>query len=302
MLGEYGETLAVDWGLAKVLDRPQSKATVPERPVHAGSGSETALGQVVGTPAFMPPEQAEGRLDQLGPRSDVFALGATLYSLLTGHAPYGGPDALAQAQRGEVVPARQRKRSVPAALEAVCAKAMEKNPDDRYPTARALAEDVQRWLADEPVGAYREPLLERARRWGRRNRTLVVASVVLLVASVVGLSLGLWAVAQEKARTDRALERALDAEEEARTNLTRAEANLKRTYRPPSRPITCRSHGPRRPRRRPRRRRAPEEGGAHYLGGGAVNLAAARVTAAPGSPRLAGECVAPRLNRGRRAG
>jgi serine/threonine-protein kinase len=228
MLGEYGETLVVDWGLAKVLNQPEGEATLAERPVQAGSGSETALGQVVGTPAFMPPEQAEGRLDQMGPRSDVFALGATLYSLLTGEAPYGGPDILAQARRAEVVPARQRKRSVPAALEAVCAKAMEKNPEDRYQTARALAEDVQRWLGNEPVSAYREPLLERARRWGRRNRSLVAAGVVLLVATVVGLGLGLWAVAQEKARTDQALERALEAEEEARTNLAQAEANLKR--------------------------------------------------------------------------
>jgi serine/threonine protein kinase len=77
------------------------------------------MGQVVGTPAFMPPEQAEGRLDRVGVASDVFSLGATLYCLLTGHAPYGGTDVLAQARRGEVVPARQQKRSVPAALEAV---------------------------------------------------------------------------------------------------------------------------------------------------------------------------------------
>jgi serine/threonine-protein kinase len=187
MLGEYGETLVVDWGLAKLLDQPNSEAPVAEQPVRVSSDSATALGQVVGTYAFMPPEQAEGRLDQLGPRSDVFALGATLYSLLTGEAPSSGPDALTQARRGEVVPARQRKRSVPAALEAVCAKAMAKNPEDRYPTARALAEEVQRWLGGEPVTAWPEPLAVKTGRWVRKHRVLATSVAVGLVVALAVL-------------------------------------------------------------------------------------------------------------------
>jgi hypothetical protein len=115
----------------------------------------------------------------------------------------------------------------------VCGKALAAEPGDRYATARALAEEVQRWLADEPVGAYWEPLAERLRRWGRRNRGVVSGGVVLLLAGVAGLSVGLWAVGREKARTEEALgqaqanlTRALEAEGQANANLARAEANL----------------------------------------------------------------------------
>jgi serine/threonine-protein kinase len=208
MLGEYGETLVVDWGLARLLDRPEA-----ERPVLAGSGAGSAptqMGQVVGTPAFMPPEQANGRLDQVGPPSDVFSLGATLYALLTGHAPYEGPDVLVQAAMGEVLPARQRKRSVPLALEAVCAKAMAAKPEDRYPSAKALAQDVQRWLGDEPVSAYPEPVAARAGRWLRRHKTLASATAAALVVSLVLGGFGAWRLQQQGARQRRAVESALE--------------------------------------------------------------------------------------------
>jgi serine/threonine-protein kinase len=236
MLGEYGETLVVDWGLARVLALPEGQ-TAAERPLLLGSAdgsTPTELGQAVGTPAYMPPEQARGEHDRVGVASDVFALGATLYGLLTGEAPYSGPDALEQARKGAVLPARQRNRRVPAALEAVCARAMAGRPEDRYGTAQALAEEVQRWLADEPVSAYPEPLPERLRRWGRRNRSAVRAGLVLLLAGVVGLGVGLWAVGREQARTAKALgeaetnlARAQQAEGEAKANLKQAEANLK---------------------------------------------------------------------------
>jgi serine/threonine-protein kinase len=237
MLGEYGETIVVDWGLARVLDRPDGEQTTAERPVILGPGSGSApteMGQVVGTPAYMPPEQAEGRLDRVGIASDVFALGATLYCVLTGQPPYCGDDVLAQARRAEVTPARQRKAVVPRALEAVCAKAMAARPEQRYATARSLAQEVQRWLADEPVEAYREKGSDRARRWGRRHRSVVSGAVVLLLSCVVGLSVGLWAVRLEQAKTKAALdeaemnlERALEAEATATKHLKQAEANLK---------------------------------------------------------------------------
>src|SRR5581483_7591081 len=108
---------------------------------------------------------------------DVWALGATLYAILTGEAPHAGPDLEAQARRAAVVPARQRNRRAPAALEAVCARAMAPAPAERYATARQLGDEVRRWLADEPVDAYREPLAGRLRRWGRRNRGLASGAV-----------------------------------------------------------------------------------------------------------------------------
>jgi serine/threonine-protein kinase len=224
MLGEYGETLVVDWGLARPLDRPD-----PERPVLAGSGNGSAptqMGHVVGTPAFMPPEQANGRLDQMGPRSDVFSLGATLYAILTGQAPYEGPEAVVQAALGEVVPARHRKRCVPAALEAVCAKAMAAKPEDRYPSAKALAQDVQRWLADEPVSAYREPWAARTGRWLRRHRTLASATTVGLLVSLVLGGFSVWWVQREEDRRRRGVEEALQEVDRLQGQARWAEARL----------------------------------------------------------------------------
>jgi serine/threonine-protein kinase len=237
MLGEYGETLVVDWGLARLVEQAPEEETTAERLVPAISGSTgsspTEMGQVVGTAGYMPPEQAEGRLDRVGIGSDVFALGATLYAVLTGQAPYHGDDVREQARQARVVPARQRKRSVPAALESICAKAMAKEVQDRYPTARALAQEVERFLADEPVLAHQEPLAERVRRWGRRHRTLVSSLLVLLLVSVAGLILGLWAVRSEQRKTEQErdlarqhLKRAEEAEQEAKKQLKRAEENL----------------------------------------------------------------------------
>jgi tetratricopeptide (TPR) repeat protein len=146
------------------------------------------MGSTLGTPAFMPPEQAAGRLDLLGPASDVYSLGATLYSLLTGQTPFRDPErgrVLQQVQRGEFPAPRQVNRRIPAALEAICVKAMALQPGDRYPSPRALAADVEQWLADEPVAAYREPWRVRAGRWARRHKQLVTGLTVLAVTALV---------------------------------------------------------------------------------------------------------------------
>jgi serine/threonine protein kinase len=196
MLGEFGETLVVDWGLARAFDQPRGERTTAGRTpaCSGGASAPTQVGQVVGTPAYMPPEQANGQLDRVGPASDVFSLGATLYCLLTGQPPYAGADVLVQAALAEVVPARRRNPRVPRALEAVCAKAMAARPEDRYPTALALAQDVERFLADEPVSAFRDPLPARLGRWARKNRTLVTTAAGVLLVALAALSVGLAVV------------------------------------------------------------------------------------------------------------
>jgi len=195
MLGKFGETLVVDWGLAKAQGKsePIQGSKEPVLQPASGSGSApTEIGTVLGTPQFMSPEQASGRWDMLSPASDVYSIGATLYVLLTGRSPIAGNDVgriLQQVQRGEFAPPRQVRPHVNQALEAICLKAMARLPEDRYASPRELADDLEHWLADEPVSAYRESWYEQLSRmlggshddvkfhnWG--NALLIVAAIV----------------------------------------------------------------------------------------------------------------------------
>jgi formylglycine-generating enzyme required for sulfatase activity/tRNA A-37 threonylcarbamoyl transferase component Bud32 len=196
MLGAYGETLVVDWGLAKIM----TGADTADAPVPVKANGSVA-GAVIGTPQYMAPEQAAGKNDQLGPASDVYALGATLYHLLAGKRPFPDDDVakvLRLVQSGAFPPPREINAAVPRALEAVCLQAMSLRPQDRYGSPKELAADVERWLADEPVSAWREPLLVRLRRWGRRHQTLVTSSGVLCVTLVAALFVGYLVVSQEQ--------------------------------------------------------------------------------------------------------
>jgi serine/threonine protein kinase/tetratricopeptide (TPR) repeat protein len=192
IVGKHGETLVVDWGLAKATGRIDHGVDPGERvlvPSSASGSAETLPGSALGTPAYMSPEQAEGDLEHLSPRSDVYSLGATLYYLLTGRPPVEGDigEVIRAVQRGEFPPPRQLDPTIDRALEAVCLKAMALKPSERYGTPKVLADDIERWMADEPVTAWREPVTRRARRWARRNRTAMTAVAVALVAGVVGL-------------------------------------------------------------------------------------------------------------------
>ncbi len=194
MLGDYGETLVVDWGLAKITGRPDGQPHAEDgtqSPEPRSGTNSTQQGSWLGTPSFMSPEQAAGRIDLVGPASDVYSLGATLYSLLTGKTAFDGtdmtPSYLGSRKGHSLRPAVSSPGSI-RALEAVCLKAMAKKPEDRYASCRALAADVERWAADEPVSAWREPFGRRVRRWGKQNRTMVTAAAVALLASVVGLA------------------------------------------------------------------------------------------------------------------
>jgi serine/threonine protein kinase len=175
MLGHFGETLLLDWGLAKIIGRSVEPevALIEDLPLQPTQSLEaTGVGQVVGTAAFMSPEQAEGRVDALTPQSDIYNLGATLYVLLTGNAPFRGGDVrsiLQRVQSGDFRPPRQVNKGVPAELDAVCRKAMARNPVDRYSSANDLANDLERWLAGEPVLAYPRSRIHcfLRRFWGR---------------------------------------------------------------------------------------------------------------------------------------
>ncbi len=191
MVGRYGETLVVDWGLAKVVGRPDDSGEATLHPSASGSSSETLPGSAVGTPSYMSPEQANGQLDQLGPRSDVYSLGATLYALLTGRPPVDGPDVftvLDRVCRGDVPRPRHVHPEVPEPLDAVCRKAMALDPSERYASPLDLAADIESWLADEPVSAWPEPLLTRARRWIRNHQRLVSGAAAAILSGFLALA------------------------------------------------------------------------------------------------------------------
>jgi formylglycine-generating enzyme required for sulfatase activity len=230
LLGPYGETLVVDWGLAKVLGRAETAAEAPLQSSRDGEAELTQTGAALGTPAYMSPDQAAGRTDQLGPASDVYSLGATLYTLVTGRAPFAEDDVgavLGKVQRGDFAPPRQVERDAPPALEAVCLKAMALQPEARYATPRELAEEIERWLADEPVRAYREPLPARLGRWLRRHQTLTVGACALLLAGVIALAISTILIGKAQQETADALKKEEQARQVTAEVLKREEAARK---------------------------------------------------------------------------
>jgi serine/threonine-protein kinase len=210
VLGDFGEVVVLDWGLAKVLNHRDEQGRLSPLSLLPRTGENPTLqGQVLGTPAYMAPEQARGRLDEIEPRTDVYSLGAVLYEILTGQPPFSGDDSLQVLARvvGEPpVPPRTLLPTVPRALEAVSLKALAKHPEERYASARELAQEVQQWLADEPVQAYPEPWTVRARRWLGRHRTLAASTAAALLAAtlILAAATGLLKAANEREQRSRA--------------------------------------------------------------------------------------------------
>ncbi|MCH2128587.1 MAG: protein kinase [Pirellulaceae bacterium] len=221
MLGKYGETMVVDWGMAKVVNITEDDPTMnldhlPITPTISKNIVATSMGSTVGTPPYMSPEQAAGRLDRLGPASDIYGLGATLFHLLTGRAPFRDKDVgsvLNRVMAGDFEPPRQVDASVPKPLEAICLKAMSLSSDQRYESASELAEDIEHWLADEPVTAYEEPFWQKTARWFRRHKAWAQAVAVSLVTISVVSTVAFMTV-------NRALQ------EEKKAKLAAAEAQL----------------------------------------------------------------------------
>ncbi len=186
MLGDYGETLVVDWGLAKLLGQPGQRAEefMPTPRDADADACSTKVGRALGSPAYMSPEQARGEHDRLGPAADIYSLGATLYTLLTNHAPAESENTeelLATVTAGRLPRPRSLNSSIPVTLESICLKAMSPLPENRYATARHLAEDVERYLADQPVSSHRETLFEQLSRFTRNHQALVRGAILALI-------------------------------------------------------------------------------------------------------------------------
>lgn len=172
MLGPFGEVLVMDWGVAKQV----GSAEVPSQTFDAGGPAlkaDTNPGTVLGTPGYMAPEQAQGQLHRIDVRTDVYALGGILYSLLTGRSP--GPVGPAGAMP------RHFERSIPRQLRSVCLKALADDPERRYADVPELAADVAAFLAGARVRAYPEGLLQTTRRWAANYRAAIALVLAYLV-------------------------------------------------------------------------------------------------------------------------
>ncbi|MBL4845746.1 MAG: tetratricopeptide repeat protein [Planctomycetes bacterium] len=213
LLTEEGDPVLTDFGLAKVVE--------------ADTAGPTRTGQIMGTPAYMPPEQADGRAGQVDVRADVYSLGATLYHMLTGEPPFKGRSAMKVVSdviwRDPAAPSRLRA-GLSRDLETICLRCLEKDPERRYPSANALGDDLLRFLRDEPVEARRPGPVERIGKWRRRNRAIVrVVGIAAATLLVFGGGAIAW-VADTRAK-DRAQRRADKAN---RTRLREAEATNRR--------------------------------------------------------------------------
>jgi tetratricopeptide (TPR) repeat protein len=210
LVGAFGETVVIDWGLAKDLADAGSE---PDGGGTLGSAdhAKTAFGAVMGTPAYMPPEQASGQ--PVDERADVYAIGVLLDHVLSGKPPFTGTSSdeiLEAVKRGSPTPLSDRQPGVPPDLLAIVERAMQRLPSRRYPTARELAEDLRRFQTGQLVGTHRYSPGELFRRWVRRHRAAVTVAGVALV---VMIALGAFAVRRiVQARHDAEDERALAEE------------------------------------------------------------------------------------------
>jgi serine/threonine protein kinase len=218
MLTPDGRPRVMDFGLAKR---------------DAGEVTMTVDGEVLGTPAYMSPEQASGQSHHVDGRSDVYSLGGILYELLTGELPFRGNQRmlLHQVLHDEPRAPRSLNDSIPRDLETICLKAMAKEPSRRYQTAQALADDLHRFLSGQPITARPVRRAERAWRWCRRNPVVASLSAAVALVLVSGTIISTYfaadAIAQQRVANEKAAE-ALASAEQARDAQEQADQNSRR--------------------------------------------------------------------------
>ncbi len=225
MLGDFGETLVLDWGLARVKgDTPEvgrkGDTTLPSLK-DADSGTLTMDGSVMGTPAYMPPEQAQGKLSEIDERSDVYALGAILYELLTGRSPYEAPsgnEILEMLLHEPPKPVLEACEFAPPELAALCEKAMARDRTSRLQSAGQFADEIRAFRDGRTLGVYHYSATEMLRRFVARHRA-AVATICVALLVLIGVATAAFV------RIGRARDRAMEAEAIATQQKAQAELN-----------------------------------------------------------------------------
>ncbi len=199
IVGEFGETIVVDWGLAKDLRDTDPEVDVPGGPYRKPERADaTMVGSVLGTPAYMPPEQARG--EAVDERADVYALGAMLYHVLAGRPPYRGDTSDAVVDAVVEGPPPPLPDDAAPDLAAIANRAMARDPADRYDTAAAVAADIERYETGQLVSAHTYSAGALIRRWLRRHRAIVAVVVLALVALAIGGTVSFRRVVKERTR------------------------------------------------------------------------------------------------------
>lgn len=231
MLGEFGETLVIDWGLAKVVGRDEADDSSEETlrpPAATAEDAASSTGAIMGSYPYMSPEQASGRAD-VGPAADIYSVGAILYRMITGRAAIERgthEEMLAKARASDFPRPRSLDPKISEDLEAICLKAMARLPENRYASVQAFAEDLDRYLADEPVSARREPITLKIGRAFKRNKELAGAAAALLIFAAIGVAVHDRLIARQRDRADRAAFAALA--EKAKADRARGDAEIAR--------------------------------------------------------------------------
>jgi WD40 repeat protein/serine/threonine protein kinase len=246
MVGRFGETYVMDWGLAKIVGREDRhdirlQESIPTSTVRTerSSGEEdpgspllTMDGTVVGTPAYMSPEQARGEIEHVGVRSDVYSVGAMLYHLLAGHMPYVPPGVRPSAHavwrwviEGPPRPLHGIRPDLPAELVAICEKAMARDAERRYADTMQVAEDILAYLEGRVVRAYETGAVAEFRKWVARNRGMAAASAAAILLAIGGLAA--VGFVQRRGKQEALMGWALARHQSYIANLSAADASLR---------------------------------------------------------------------------